>query len=443
MVTTTKSPDMDDTAIDPDEEEERDNRDLVDTHGANQTLTAGDIATLRVEVGMSGIVDALVKNSATFGDKTKFSQEKYIKKKRQKYAVVFYLDRVTVPLLCELNKPTRKVDVDTEPSEWPRFRMDHISQLWLWSGIHSASRVLVIDGTNGLLPACLLARLGPEGKLFQVLLDNAQPNMSVSLMMQLPMLRERWACVKESVLEEALNSADVSPLLTGKADRVVTASSTADVTIGSSCATSSSTASRPGMWLNTAVAVSEAFGSGLPDALVVAGDFSESDLIRRVRAAWPFLALSGAIAVGSPTLLPVAQLALDLRRPWALAVSKEEEAAFGPPRMLHEHTVTTAVRVSVWDTWMRDYQVLPNRTHPTVNMSHDGGFLLSGVKVSAVPAAPRSLDDRASAASITPTASTRDPTADTLVAQACDPALLLASERKRSREQGDGEPVSE
>lgn len=41
----------------------------------------------------------------------------------------------------------------------------------------------------------------------------------------------------------------------------------------------------------------------------------------------------------------------------------------------------TAVRLT--ENWLRSYQVLPDRTHPDINMSGSSGFLLSGVKVAA------------------------------------------------------------
>ncbi len=33
------------------------------------------------------------------------------------------------------------------------------------------------------------------------------------------------------------------------------------------------------------------------------------------------------------------------------------------------------------ETWMRQYQVLPKRTHPLMSMSGSGGFILVGYKV--------------------------------------------------------------
>jgi hypothetical protein len=40
-----------------------------------------------------------------------------------------------------------------------------------------------------------------------------------------------------------------------------------------------------------------------------------------------------------------------------------------------------AINLKLSDTWMREYQVLPGRTHPNNNMSQNGGFLLVGIKL--------------------------------------------------------------
>lgn len=40
-----------------------------------------------------------------------------------------------------------------------------------------------------------------------------------------------------------------------------------------------------------------------------------------------------------------------------------------------------AINLRLSDTWMREFQVLPSRTHPQMTMSQSGGFLLTGIKV--------------------------------------------------------------
>ncbi|KFH06155.1 eukaryotic initiation factor 3, gamma subunit protein, partial [Toxoplasma gondii MAS] len=76
-----KSPSAYRTAFDLHEEVEGDNRDIADSNDAQQ-LTAGKIECLREE-GMRGeeVIRLLMANSSTFEKKTKFAQEKYIRKK--------------------------------------------------------------------------------------------------------------------------------------------------------------------------------------------------------------------------------------------------------------------------------------------------------------------------------------------------------------------------
>lgn len=41
---------------------------------------------------------------------------------------------------------------------------------------------------------------------------------------------------------------------------------------------------------------------------------------------------------------------------------------------------------SITESWLRRYQVLPGRMHPTMSASGSGGFILHAIKVYACPA---------------------------------------------------------
>lgn len=41
----------------------------------------------------------------------------------------------------------------------------------------------------------------------------------------------------------------------------------------------------------------------------------------------------------------------------------------------------SAVAMELQESWLREYQVLPGRTHPTMQTSGSGGYILSGIKV--------------------------------------------------------------
>jgi hypothetical protein len=49
---------------------------------------------------------------------------------------------------------------------------------------------------------------------------------------------------------------------------------------------------------------------------------------------------------------------------------------------LQRGSIVINLRLS--ETWAREYQVLPGRTHPNMSMSQSGGFILTGIKLDPV-----------------------------------------------------------
>jgi tRNA (adenine58-N1)-methyltransferase non-catalytic subunit len=41
-----------------------------------------------------------------------------------------------------------------------------------------------------------------------------------------------------------------------------------------------------------------------------------------------------------------------------------------------------AIHLELSDSWLRDYQILPERTHPKMMMDCCGGYLLTGITAS-------------------------------------------------------------
>lgn len=93
--------------------EDADNRNLVDT-GTAQALSAEEIEEMK-KSGVEGtkIIKALVEKSASFKQKTEFSQQKYLKKKQQRYGLhllhTLHCSLLTYPshqLIVTLMKPS-------------------------------------------------------------------------------------------------------------------------------------------------------------------------------------------------------------------------------------------------------------------------------------------------------------------------------------------------
>merc|ERR1712094_81554 len=49
--------------------------------------------------------------------------------------------------------------------------------------------------------------------------------------------------------------------------------------------------------------------------------------------------------------------------------------------MLQLRAKDCAIRLQLAETWLREYQVLPERTHPVMSTSAASGYVLSGIKV--------------------------------------------------------------
>ena len=93
---------------------------------------------------------------------------------------------------------------------------------------------------------------------------------------------------------------------------------------------------------------------GFTSCLLAAPRLHAASLIRKVL---PLLAPCAAFCAFSPWPQPLAEAMAEL--------TKSGDAAM----------------VSLSESWLREYQVLPGRTHPTMGTNGTGGYLLSGVKI--------------------------------------------------------------
>lgn len=103
------------------------------------------------------IIGNLVANSKSFNEKTEFSQEKYIKKKEKKYFDFVQIRKPTIRLLAD-------IFYRQDPDKPLGLRIDSLSQLISYSGVNSTGTYLLYDaGTSGLVPAAFLNSMGNTG----------------------------------------------------------------------------------------------------------------------------------------------------------------------------------------------------------------------------------------------------------------------------------------
>jgi tRNA (adenine-N(1)-)-methyltransferase non-catalytic subunit len=134
-----------------------DNRNIVDD-GKSQILSNDEVLSLRETMADSTeIIGTIIANSKSFNEKTEYSQEKYIKKKEKKYFEFVQIRKPTIRLLAE-------IFYRQDPEKALGLRIDSLSQLISYSGINPTGNFLLYEsGTSGLVPAAFLNSIGEEG----------------------------------------------------------------------------------------------------------------------------------------------------------------------------------------------------------------------------------------------------------------------------------------
>lgn len=354
-----------------------DNRNILDD-GRSQALNAEEIGKLRDECkSATEIVSQIVENSSTFLSKTEYSQEKYLKKKEKKYFEYVQIKKTNVRLITE-------VMFRQCPEKILGIRMDTLSQLISYSGISAVGNHLMYEsGTNGLIPAALLNSIGAgtEGQLVHLHPGNV-PQKQALLALNLPqeqldrcisvniysVLRQFYQCGDQSVAQSASGTkrkieeadSDVTPpakisKTEGLADE---ASSPPELssTEESPTIVSDSNPHPPAkrhQWQLDNDRACQLFTDKL-DSLTIC---SKEHPLEIVRALLPFVRPSRPFVVFNLSREILMELYVSLK------------------------SSGDVTNLRITSNWLRMYQILPNRTHPDVNMSGSGGFLLTGYTV--------------------------------------------------------------
>lgn len=330
----------------------KDNRNIHD-HNDSQVLSQKDLETLK-EQGTSSveILSHLVENSKTFNSKTEFAQEKYLKKKEKKYFE--YL---------QIRKPTVRIIADTyfrqDSESILGLRRDTLSQIISYSGINESGNYLLYEsGTNGLMPAAVLNSIGAKTKgclihmhpgnfaqkqgLQALNFQEEQLNrcVSVNIYSVLRQFHQRNSDI-ELVIKQNDDSEPPKKIL--KLDN--------DCKNGNSEATEEKK-TVPKWFFDNEDAIK--ILDNKVDALIIVSKEHPWSILNTLL---PFLKPSRPVIIYNAVKEVLSEIFLDLK-----AGSR-----------------VTAVRLI--SNWMRNYQVLPNRTHPEVNMESNSGFLLSGILV--------------------------------------------------------------
>lgn len=343
-----------------------DNRNFVDD-GQSQRLTADEIDTLRGSGKTSTeIVAEIVGNSQSFANKTEFSQEKYLRKKEKKYFEYI-----------QIRKPTLRLIVDIyfrqDPEKMMGIRMDTLSQILTYSNISCFSKCLLYEsGTNGIVLAGLLSRMGPivddddSGKLVYLHPGNFQAKQAVNALnlsedrlipvniySVLRHFYQKMNVTKEEGDKEA--AAEEAPEPEAKKLKLDEENGHKNMEMDETEEEEQQQQPKKKKWELDNEEACKLLVSKM-DSLVVVAKEEPTSILRHLL---PFMKPSSAVVI----------------------YSQYREVLVDCYNTLKSNTSRTVTDLHIYSSFQRNYQVLPDRTHPDNNMSGNSGYILVGTTV--------------------------------------------------------------
>ncbi|KAK0057010.1 tRNA (adenine(58)-N(1))-methyltransferase non-catalytic subunit TRM6 [Biomphalaria pfeifferi] len=351
-----------------------DNRNLLDSE-SNQKMRLEDIQKMKSD-GLSGekIIEELVENSETFDSKTSFSQAKYLKKKKKKHLQMFTVLKPTARLVMEI--------FSKEPAKICFLRPDTVSQILNFSNVMYGSNVAVVETCQGLVLACVLERLGGHGKVIHIV-----PNTSDTLCRQ---VMNYFNFTKDQL--DNFYSVPITCLKVetdGIQHKSLNINSSTEIPRDTLMSYSRTELPAIEMLPDRTDDVNEAEKSDImteeKEAEKKKREVKREEKQKRQEAAAAFIQnkkLDSLIIACKYNPLPVVKKLIQFLPPSRCVVvyCQYIEPLVECYAWIKEQQVGCQLKFS--ETWCRDYQVLPNQTHPVINMSGTGGYLLTYTTVS-------------------------------------------------------------
>ncbi|VDP60488.1 unnamed protein product [Schistosoma mattheei] len=150
----------------------KDNRNIKVSQ-ANQKLSGSYIEQLRLN---GDILDQLVEGNLNFEQKTPFSQQKYLKKKKDRHLSLFSIEKPKARICFEIFSNLR-------PEKCLGLRFETVCRILSYANIHAGSTVLLCETCSGLITAATLERIGtdqPKGSVIQFYHGSSFPQSEIS-----------------------------------------------------------------------------------------------------------------------------------------------------------------------------------------------------------------------------------------------------------------------
>ena len=381
----------------------RDNSRLLDD-GTAQGMSHAQIEEMK-RGGTSGadLVEALVRGSATFQDKTEFSQDKFRRKKAKKFMQEVTILRPCARAVCEALH-------SRDPKRIAGMRADSLSLLLLQANLGPGARALVVEACGGVVAGAALERLGGDGLM--VAAAPTSGNKSLDLLRAFGLPAEHLAVgrmVPISRLVRQMGGArggeegegggedqggegvrEVGGSVDTAGGKGVMGEEPAGSGGAPAIAAKPAAVGEDGGEETTAASPGRAGKRGRDGAERKKGGGNEelSKVLQRLSPEDaealrkdPFTSLILAAPHIHATQLILAMLPLcapsasfTVFSPWLQALADCQHEL-----LTRKMAVNMAITESLW----REHQVLPGRTHPHMSLAHGatGGYVLSGTRV--------------------------------------------------------------
>ena len=322
---------------------EGNNSSYVDSNSA-QRLRDEDIRDMK-DAGATGIdiMRSLIANSETWAVKTEFAQQKWLSRKSRKYLRRFRASKTTPSLMCEVlfNKNSENIC---------GLRGDAVAQMLSHGGVYAGARVLVCDTTLGLVAGAIAFRMRGHGRILSIF-TGQQPHLEYIEPLnltdkELEIIRS-VPCVE---LASAADDVQAAGLLNSNESDSMSLSDPSPKPNGRSSGKPYHSSCKKPYELQRA---RQLLREGV-NSLVLVSHFRPLVVLQE---AIYLLVPSSPFAVYCEYMEPLVECYLFLQ------------------------TRGIAIRLNLSETWVRDYQTLPGRFHPAMNMRTSGGYILSGVYI--------------------------------------------------------------
>lgn len=332
----------------------QDNRNITDSR-QSQVLKANDIERLRETCNSSTeLVTQIIESSKTFSEKTEYAQDKYLKKKEKKYYEYIEIRKPTIRQLASIY-------YRQDPEKILFLRMDSLSQVISYSGVNSSGNYMLYDsGTSGLVPAAFLNSIGAgtTAQLLHVHPGNI-PQQQALLALKLPKEQtDRYIWVNiYSVLRNFYQNSN--PLIAGS--NILTEDGACNeetpaakrIKLDPSNTKETDNINATPKWQIANDKACKLFNDKLDGLTIIAKEHPQNILNELL----PFVAPGRPVVIFNLCKEVLMELFVDLK------------------------TEGKITNLHLTSTFMRSYQILPNRTHPDVNRNPNSGYILYGYKI--------------------------------------------------------------